>query len=74
MKNGIGVIVNPFSRQNKRNPDRINKLAYIVGSRGTIAATKNLSELEEVAVEFKKSRYLPSLEGMEPTILRLPSL
>jgi len=54
MKKGIGVIVNPFSRQNKRNPDRINKLAYIVGSSGTIAATKSLTELEEVAREFKE--------------------
>lgn len=52
MKSGIGVIVNPFSKQNRRNPDRINKLAYIVGSRGTVAATKNLIELEDVAVEF----------------------
>ncbi len=54
MRKGIGVIVNPFSRQNKKNPDRINKLAYIVGSHGTIAATKSLSELEDVAIEFKK--------------------
>ncbi len=54
MRKGIGVIVNPFSRQNRRNPDRINKLAYIVGSSGTIASTKNLIELEEVAQEFKK--------------------
>ncbi|MGC8928633.1 MAG: diacylglycerol/lipid kinase family protein [Myxococcota bacterium] len=54
MKRGIGVIVNPFSRQNRRNPDRINKLAYIVGSSGTIAATKSLVEIEDVAYEFKQ--------------------
>ncbi|MCX7945143.1 MAG: diacylglycerol kinase family protein [Deltaproteobacteria bacterium] len=54
MKRGIGVIVNPFSRQNKRNPERINKLAYIVGSKGTLAATRNLTELEQVAQEFKR--------------------
>lgn len=52
---GIGVINNPRSRQNRKNPDRINTLGYILGKRGQNVTTPDLQTLAEVAEEFKKN-------------------
>ena len=52
MKGGIGIIVNPYSRQNRRNPEGIRKLGYIIGDRGSCEATKSLADVERVAREF----------------------
>ncbi len=53
---GIGVINNPRSRQNRKNPDRINTLGYILGERGVNATTKDLESLREVIEEFKEHK------------------
>ncbi|RJO69573.1 MAG: hypothetical protein C4523_06040 [Myxococcales bacterium] len=51
---GIGVINNPRSRQNVRNPERIPKLGYILGGRGESKETRTFEELEDCLREFKR--------------------
>ncbi len=50
---GIGVITNPRSKANKRNPGKMQQLAYLLGSRGEAQATKSLDDLYRVAEAFK---------------------
>lgn len=50
---GIGVITNPRSRVNKRDPQRMRQLGYLLGSRGSAEATKSLDDLYRAAEEFK---------------------
>lgn len=52
---GIGVITNPRSRLNKRNPAAMRKLGYLIGDRGSAAATRSLDDLYRVAEEFKNA-------------------
>ncbi len=51
---GIGVITNPRSRQNKRDPAGMRRLAYLIGNRGVAEATRSLDDLYRVAEEFKR--------------------
>ncbi len=51
---GIGVINNPRSRQNIKHPERMRRLAYILGEGGSSKATRSFEELDEVAEEFKR--------------------
>jgi len=53
---GIGLITNPRSRANLRDPGRARKLGYLIGSHGTAEATKSLDDLYRVCEEFKKER------------------
>jgi diacylglycerol kinase family enzyme len=53
---GIGLITNPRSRANLRDPSRARKLGYLIGSHGTAEATKSLDDLYRVCEEFKKER------------------
>jgi diacylglycerol kinase family enzyme len=53
---GIGLITNPRSRVNKRDPSKARKLGYLIGSHGTAEATKSLDDLYRVCDEFKKER------------------
>ncbi len=50
---GIGIIHNPRSRQNAYNPERINKLCYILGDNGNSKTTRSAAELDECLREFK---------------------
>jgi diacylglycerol kinase family enzyme len=50
---GIGVITNPRSRVNKRDPAKMRQLGYLLGSRGAAEATKSLDDLYRAAEEFK---------------------
>ncbi|MDO8493814.1 MAG: diacylglycerol kinase family protein [Deltaproteobacteria bacterium] len=50
---GIGVILNPHSRLNVKDPDRIDRLGFIVGDRGSCHATKSLEDVRKLALEFK---------------------
>ena len=52
MSGGIGVVVNPYSRKNRKNPEAIKKLGYIIGDKGSCEATRSLSDVERVAREF----------------------
>ncbi len=51
---GIGVINNPRSRQNKKHPERIRKLGYILGHGGESKETWTFEALDRVLQEFKK--------------------
>lgn len=51
---GIGIILNPYSRSNRSNPERIKKLGFIVGDRGSCHATETLDQVRELAQEFKQ--------------------
>lgn len=50
---GIGIITNPHSKLNKRDPDRQKLLGYIVGEHGKLELTSSLSDLARVAVNFR---------------------
>ena len=52
---GIGVITNPRSRVNKKNPAQMQKLAYLLGSRGSAEATRSIDDLYRAAEEFKSA-------------------
>ena len=52
---GIGIISNPHSKLNKKNPERHNYLSYIAGKEGFVAVTKSLEDLEKVALDLKES-------------------
>lgn len=49
---GIGVITNPHSRRNRRNPELARQLAYILGERGTLQMPRDLDALDRVAEHF----------------------
>lgn len=51
---GIGIILNPYSRSNRKNPDRIRRMGFIVGDRGSCHMTETLDQVRELAVEFKE--------------------
>lgn len=51
---GIGIILNPYSRSNRKNPERIKQLGFIVGDRGSCHATETLDQVKELAHEFKE--------------------
>ena len=53
---GIGLITNPRSRVNQRDPGRARRLSYLVGSHGNAEATKTIDDLYRVCEEFKKER------------------
>lgn len=50
---GIGIVLNPHSKKHKKDPDRMDRLAFIVGDKGSCKATHDLSDLQRVAEEFK---------------------
>ncbi len=53
---GIGVILNPYSRSNRKNPGRAERLGFIVGDKGSCHATKDISDVERLAQEFKERK------------------
>lgn len=53
---GIGLITNPRSRVNMRDPGRARRLGYLIGSHGVAEATKSLDDLYRVCEEFYKER------------------
>jgi diacylglycerol kinase (ATP) len=53
---GIGLITNPRSRLNRRDPARLRRLGYLIGSHGLAEATRSLDDLYRVCEEFKRER------------------
>lgn len=51
---GIGVITNPKSRRNRRNPALARQLAYVLGEQGQLAAPHDFDALHRVAEHFKE--------------------
>jgi diacylglycerol kinase (ATP) len=52
---GIGVITNPLSRQNKRNPRLAQRLGYILGEKGDFQQPTDLDALAATALRFKEA-------------------
>ncbi|OGQ06644.1 MAG: hypothetical protein A3G32_01995 [Deltaproteobacteria bacterium RIFCSPLOWO2_12_FULL_40_28] len=50
---GIGVILNPYSRKYKNNPEMAKHMGFIVGDKASCKATEDLADLRRVAEEFK---------------------
>ena len=50
---GIGVITNPRSKANVRDPSQMRQLGYLLGSRGSAEATRSIDDLYRAAEEFK---------------------
>ena len=68
---GIGIITNPHSKLNKRNPQRTALLGYILGEKGRLEVTNNLDDLGRVAREFKsKNIGILAINGGDGTICR----
>lgn len=66
---GIGIIANPHSKLNKRNPKRHEILSYIAGDQSHFKLTHNLQELREVAREFKEKKVqILGINGGDGTI------
>lgn len=51
---GIGVILNPYSRSNRKNPGRVEELGFIVGDKGSCHTTHSLEDVENLAREFQQ--------------------
>jgi len=51
---GIGVVVNPHARKNRRSRDRVEQFSETVGNDGLVCLTESLEELEELAQEFRR--------------------
>lgn len=53
---GIGIILNPHSRSNRKNPERITRLGFIVGDKGSCRQTHDVLDIPEIIHEFKEKR------------------
>jgi diacylglycerol kinase (ATP) len=51
---GIGVILNPYSRSYRRDPERLKRVGFIVGDKGSCHTTDTLEQVHELAQEFKE--------------------
>ena len=68
---GIGIIANPHSKLNKRNPRRQHLLSYIAGEKGRLEVTNNLDELRKVAQDFRRRAIkIVAINGGDGTISR----
>ncbi len=68
---GIGIITNPHSKLNKRNPKRQELLGYIVGTHGRLEITNSLEDLGRVATEFlNRGVEILAINGGDGTISR----
>jgi hypothetical protein len=68
---GIGIITNPHSKLNKRNPGRTALLGYILGAKGQLEVTNSLDDLARVARTFKEQGInVLAINGGDGTICR----
>lgn len=68
---GIGIITNPYSKLNKRDPSRTKLLGYILGEQGRLELTRSLDELQQVAFKFRNSKISTlAINGGDGTIAR----
>lgn len=51
---GIGVISNPRSGHNKRNPEAVRRLGWILGEKGELSQPDGLDRLEDVILAFRQ--------------------
>jgi diacylglycerol kinase family enzyme len=50
---GIGVIHNPHSRKNKKDPEWMNSMGYLVGSRGSSVSTQHIEDVTSLVQKFR---------------------
>jgi diacylglycerol kinase family enzyme len=68
---GIGIITNPNSKANKRDPSKSDLLGFILGQQGQLAVTRSLEHLHQVAHNFKASNIeILAINGGDGTISR----
>jgi diacylglycerol kinase (ATP) len=66
---GIGVITNPRSKANQKDPASMRQLGYLLGSAGSPYATKSLDDLYRAAEEFKRAQIdILGINGGDGTI------
>jgi len=53
---GIGVVLNPNARANRRSRDRMQLFTAAVGKDGIVRQTGSLEEVEQLAHEFRQRR------------------
>ncbi len=51
---GIGVVLNPKSRQNLRDPKAATRLARRLGDHGVVRVARSLDELHRIAEDFRR--------------------
>lgn len=72
---GIGIISNPHSKLNKRNPKRSEYLSYIAGKKGHVVITNTIGELSRVATTFKEQNIsILAINGGDGTISKTLSI
>ncbi|MEL6178331.1 MAG: diacylglycerol kinase family protein [Myxococcota bacterium] len=52
---GIGIVTNPNSRRNRRYPERMRRLGYILGQDDVYEMTNRVEDVASVADEFKRN-------------------
>jgi diacylglycerol kinase family enzyme len=50
---GIGIISNPHSRRNRRHPEQMRRLAYILGQDDTYELTNRIDDISDAARQFR---------------------
>ena len=50
---GIGVVLNPFSKKYKTDPNKLDQMAFIIGDKASYRPTEDLEDLRRVAESFK---------------------
>ena len=50
---GIGIISNPNSRRNRRHPEQMRRLAYVLGKDDVDVTTKSIDDVDTVARRFR---------------------
>ena len=50
---GIGIINNPHSRRNRRYPEQMRRLGYILGQHDAFELTNRIEDVSEVARQFR---------------------
>src|SRR5579883_2616631 len=53
---GIGVVLNPKSRKNQRDPGAAVRLARALGDHGIVREARSIDELYRIAEDFKRLR------------------
>ena len=65
----VGIIANPYSKLNKRNPKRLALMKQIVGSQGNFIVTRSIKELHSQIKQLSSSHYdLIAICGGDGTI------
>ena len=49
---GIGIITNPHSRRNRRFPEQMRRMGYVLGRHDTVEMTNRIEDVDAVARQF----------------------